>query len=312
MKTTLRTALAFFLILVANHADAQNSCVSIDKSSLRIISGQQDLCQRSISFSYSNPTNNEKSIKVIATSGKTEVYNGCIDASGQKDVVRNFTSPYFLACNLGDLVVTITPMNGSDCTGRGCDAITISSGGSLPVTYSYFKATRNNDMVLLDWETVTEINNTGFTIERNTDGNWQPVGFVATKAMNGNSQEKIAYQFADHYFSKAISQYRLLQTDIDGKSKYSEIRVVRGTDQEANINVYPNPSADGTVNIMFADASLRTIILTDMAGRTVKQWNSYNNNSLRVTGLSTGMFTLRISNLENGNGSTQKIVVTGK
>ena len=181
---------------------------------------------------------------------------------------------------------------------------------SLPVNITSFTAARNHSNVMLKWETNWEQNNRGFAIERNTNGTWQEMAFVSSQASGGNSSDLLSYQYVDVNNNKGISQYRIRQVDFDNKSKYTEIRTVRGEAQIGKVIVYPNPSMDGKVNVVFEDASvIREVSLTDMSGRMLKQWKAISSNNLTIENLVPGMYTLRIVVPETGDQTVEKIVV---
>jgi hypothetical protein len=180
----------------------------------------------------------------------------------------------------------------------------------LPVTLSSFSASRNGGNVNLKWETATEENNKGFNIQRNSGRGWTDVGFVPSKANGGNSDAKLSYDFVDKNSERVVTQYRLRQEDRDGKYKVSEIRTVRGEAQESRVMVYPNPSNDGSINVLFDDArGNRDLILSDMNGRVVKQFRSVTANNLRIDNLMPGVYSLRIVNQANGKASIEKVVI---
>jgi hypothetical protein len=163
---------------------------------------------------------------------------------------------------------------------------------------------------VVKWETVTEINNSGFAIERNINGTWEQVGYVTSQATNGNSIAPLYYQFNDLNNTKGITQYRVKQIDIDAKGKYTDIRAVRGEDQSGSVIIYPNPTNDGKVNIVFEDANVtRDIAVSDMSGRTVKQMRGVTNNNITIENLNPGMYTVRIVAPATGDQIVQKIVV---
>jgi hypothetical protein len=181
----------------------------------------------------------------------------------------------------------------------------------LPVVFKSFTATRNQTNVLLKWETATELNSNGFAIERNVRGIWEQVAFVTSLAASGNSSETLAYLYVDLNNVKGISQYRIRQVDFDNKSKYSDIRAVRGEGQAGNTIVFPNPSFDGRVSVVFEDASFtRDASLSDMAGRILKQWKGITNNNIQIDNLKPGMYSLKIVVPETGEQSVQKIIVS--
>ena len=141
-------------------------------------------------------------------------------------------------------------------------------------------------------------------------GAWQDVGFVSTKAVNGNSNAALSYQFTDINTTNGVTQYRLKQVDRDNHSAYSVIRSVRGDGQKANTIIYPNPSGDGKVNIVFDDAnSPRDVSLIDVSGKTLKQWKGVTNNNIQIDNLNAGFYTVRIVNIETGEQVVEKFIV---
>ena len=182
---------------------------------------------------------------------------------------------------------------------------------TLPVSLKYFTARRNKTNVQLKWETVIEENNTGFVIERKAgNGDWETVAFVTSKAVNGTSSSPITYEFNDLNTIRGISQYRLKQVDIDGKFVYSPVRSVRGDGQKGKTIVYPNPSNDGKINIVFEDVDVvRDVSVIDMSGRTIRQWKGVTNNNIQVDNLSAGFYTVRIIDTETGEQAVEKFVV---
>lgn len=183
----------------------------------------------------------------------------------------------------------------------------------LPVQFKSFSARRiSNGQVQLDWATATELNNTGFAIERKLgNGAWEAVGFVNTKAHDGNSQTELSYQFFDVNSQKSMAQYRLRQVDRDGSSRYSDIKAVRGIEQAVKTVIYPNPSTTGQVTVVFeSHERLRDVVLYGMNGRVVKSWKNVANNNLSIENLLPGMYNLRITSVDTGDQTSEKIVVS--
>ncbi|MFZ9386717.1 MAG: T9SS type A sorting domain-containing protein [Chitinophagaceae bacterium] len=311
MKKAVLAVLFVAATLSASISSAQ--CPIIVKTSFLIKTDLNNPCQRQVSFDFIGQSNGLSSINLTVRVGNSVALNVCIDASHAMNVQKNFTSAVFNACDLATIGVSITPYTTGNCGGSQCSATLSSTGGApLPVKFSAFSASRIKDQVNLKWETATEINNAGFAIERNDNGNWQQVGFVASKAPMGNSSDKLSYEFNDMNYNKTMTQYRLKQVDIDGKAEYSDIKIIRGTSQDARTVLFPNPSSNGTVNLVFDGSAIRDIAVIDMAGQIVKQYRGLNSNSLQVTGLNTGMFSVRIMNRETGTISTEKFIVTAR
>ncbi len=95
----------------------------------------------------------------------------------------------------------------------------------IPVELTSFAANVIDGSVLLSWATATELNNSGFQIEKRKTKNeridaWEKIGFVNG---NGTSTEINNYSFTDLNPLKGKSFYRLKQIDFDGSFEYSNI-----------------------------------------------------------------------------------------
>jgi hypothetical protein len=121
------------------------------------------------------------------------------------------------------------------------------ANSSVPVELVSFNANTNGNNVTLSWTTATEINNSGFAIERKTEGTmFEQVGFVSGK---GTTTQASVYSYSDSKLSDGNYSYRLKQIDYDGTTSYSnEVNVdinsprVFALDQN-----YPNPFNPSTV-----------------------------------------------------------------
>lgn len=198
-------------------------------------------------------------------------------------------------------------------TQRGCFDKVVAIANTcavLPVNFKSFTATRTSSSdVALKFETASEDNNAGFSIERNVLGVWQQIAYLPSQAADGTSNTVLTYQYGDINTIKGITQYRIKQIDLDGKFKYSIIRAVRGQGQIGKTIVYPNPSNTGKVTVVFEDNNTsRDALLIDMSGRTVKSWKNTTNN-IQIDNLTPGIYTLRIVIPETGEQSVEKIVV---
>jgi len=186
--------------------------------------------------------------------------------------------------------------------------------GALPVSFRAFSASRNNSTVALKWTTATESNNLGFEILRLIgNGKWESLAFIRTQAVSGNSSSDLTYTYGDLNPTKGISQYRIRQIDIDSRSKLSEIRAVRAEGQKGKTIIYPNPSSDGKLTVVFEDKEVsRDVSLMDLNGRVMKQWKNVMNNTLQIENLLTGSYTVRILNTETGEQIVEKIIVKNR
>ncbi len=112
----------------------------------------------------------------------------------------------------------------------------------LPITLSFFSATPlSNNQVSLDWQTISEINNDFFSIERSVDALiWETIA-IRDGALNSSSE--ISYSAMDESPYDGISYYRLKQTDFNGDFEYSSMVSVDITNEKNLVEVYPNPSS---------------------------------------------------------------------
>lgn len=187
-------------------------------------------------------------------------------------------------------------------------AIDLQEQTVTPVSFKSFNAVRNKANVGISWTTASEQNNNGFYVQRNDGSGWRNVAFIFSKAATGNSSSDLTYSYSDLNNIKGVSQYRIVQVDIDGKSKLSDIRSVKGEGQLAKILVYPNPSTTGNVNVVFDDQSSRDVQIRDFAGRLIKRYVNVINN-LAIQGLQSGVYTVQVSDRVTGSKAVNKVVV---
>jgi hypothetical protein len=182
----------------------------------------------------------------------------------------------------------------------------------FPVSLVSFSAERDQTNVALKWETSQEENNRGFDIERLVgDGVWQKIGFVPSQGKGGSSHYPLTYLYTDvGNMATGVSQYRLKQIDFDDRSSYSVIRVVHGLEQSGKTLVFPNPSNDGKVNVLFEAGNVaRSVVLVDVNGRTVRQWKGITGSNLQMDNLPPGFYSLRIINSKTNKQTVEKFIV---
>ncbi len=113
--------------------------------------------------------------------------------------------------------------------------------GTIPVELMSFEANVSGTSVNLNWSTATELNNSGFEIERKSNlDEWTKISFVAGY---GTTSEQKNYSFVDDNLTAGKYNYRLKQIDFDGKFEYSniiEVDIIAVEKFELSQN-YPNP-----------------------------------------------------------------------
>jgi hypothetical protein len=146
----------------------------------------------------------------------------------------------------------------------------------IPVELTSFTASIINGSVTLNWQTATEINNSGFEIERSVISNevknliWEEIGFVNGYGTTTSAKQ---YSFTDNSPLSGNLYYRLKQMDFDGSFTYSnelEVNfngVVSDFVLEQN---YPNPFNPSTqISWQSAAGSHQTLKVFDVLGNEV-------------------------------------------
>ena len=233
--------------------------------------------------------------------------NGTFTVTRISTAVTQLTFTYRLKDNGPDNDFATTADNMFD---DATVTITWPVAGSLPVSLVNFNGSRNGSYVTLQWTTNIESNNTGFEIQRSTvSGVYETIGFVATRAVDGNSSMPLYYQFKEGNTAKGNSWYRIMQVDKDGARTVTAAKGVRGLEEISKVTVYPNPGTSGNMNVLFGSSAVRDIQITDLHGRLVKQWNSYKDDNMVISGLHTGIYMLIITNKATSEKLAHKIVV---
>jgi hypothetical protein len=185
----------------------------------------------------------------------------------------------------------------------------------LPVKLIAFTAKLQNEDVLLQWTTASEVNNKGFMIERSEDN--KLFGEIAFIKGIGNSNVVNKYIHTDvrSFTNKNTTAlyYRLVQIDENGHKTVSKSEIVTKKQLSAkSIEVFPNPFV-AEVNISFgSECKIQTIEITDISGRVIMTKVPENNLSnhtlsLDLKDLNTGVYFIKFSGSEN---KTVKLIKT--
>lgn len=175
---------------------------------------------------------------------------------------------------------------------------------ALPVELTSFIGTFEDNVVLLEWETATEVNNFGFEVKRSNDGkSWMTLDFVDG---NGNSNSPKYYSFIDREVLSGKYYYRLKQIDTDGAYEYSPtIEVETGEVPEKLIleQNYPNPFNPVTsIRFTVEEASFVTLSVYNVIGDKVASLFKDNAEPGQVydvqfdgSGLASGIYFYRLN-----------------
>jgi len=108
-------------------------------------------------------------------------------------------------------------------TSAGNDDIFYARLGNYPVPVELlsFSAASEGRNVTLNWSTATELNNSGFEVQRSTDNvSFETVAFIAG---HGTSTEKNNYSYTDENLLPSVYYYKLRQLDFNGSFSFSSV-----------------------------------------------------------------------------------------
>ncbi len=168
-------------------------------------------------------------------------------------------------------------------TTTGQYAIGTVGDSPLPIQLAYFGGSVvNTDDVLLSWQTVTELNNYGFYVQRRAEAQEQfvelPNSFVAG---NGTTIQPNDYAWTDENVAPGRYYYRLRQVDLDGTVHFTDaaevnVELLAGVINEETPNTfaleqnYPNPFNPSTkIQFSVEKSGIAELTVFNLVGQTV-------------------------------------------
>ncbi|MCT4580050.1 MAG: T9SS type A sorting domain-containing protein [Flavobacteriales bacterium] len=200
-----------------------------------------------------------------------------------------------------------TPPNGGGTDGDGASPAGSTNGGinPLPVELLFFWGEYlENGTVELDWQTVSELNNSHFIIERSSDFyDWEQ---LHTELGAGNSISSIDYRFLDEKPLLGTAYYRLKQVDFDGQEQVVGVEVVAIESSENLYKIYPIPTKGKAIISSNSDIRNADVLGYTIDGKLV--------DNLLVSPISNKQLELNTENLLAGvyilyvNGKMLKLI----
>lgn len=199
-----------------------------------------------------------------------------------------------------------TPLTGTIVIGgQTCSYTAGAAESPLPVELTYFKGERDNNSIVLKWETASELNNMGFEIQRSVDGvNWSFIDWIDG---HGTTLESQLYQYRDNYPLAKLNYYRLKQIDEDNEFDFSNvISIGLKSKNNPDFYVYPNPT-DGQLFLKNIHLDrVESIKLKNYIGETVSEF-SINDSQFDLSQLSDGIYFLQLK--RNREIITKKVIL---
>ena len=168
----------------------------------------------------------------------------------------------------------------------------------LPIELAFFSVKKADQYVILNWQSLLEVNADRYEIERSVDG--RVFQKINSKKAAGESNQTIEYTYVDEQPAKGENQYRLRLVDSDGSWTYSEVKSVYfGENALENVQISPNPAQNWLEIATIGDNERLNYRIFDQVGH---KWQSGNwwamateKQRLNIENLPKGLFFIEIS-----------------
>ena len=227
---------------------------------------------------------------------ETSELNGIPEANLQLNV-HNGTNWQFITSNTNNTTSHFVISN--PLSGVALNELTLGNQLTpLPVSWLSFTAEKQNRNVLLKWSTGYEQNTLNFMAQHSTNGiSWS---IVSTLQAAGNSTTTQHYSTLHYNPVNGINYYRILQTDIDGRTNYSEQRIINFTDNE--FLLMNNPVTSGNLQLLLSKKM--QLSFYNAAGKLLRQMElNAGSQSIDVSRYAKGIYLLK------GNNSSHKLII---
>ncbi|MNU27534.1 hypothetical protein D3C71_159280 [compost metagenome] len=166
---------------------------------------------------------------------------------------------------------------------------------ALPVHLLDFTAKATDKGNLLEWNTVSEEEQTRYTVERSADAKtYSSIGTVQGQGASENS-----YSFLDEQPLSPVSYYRLRITEPGADATYSLVRLVRN-EGKGSLTISPVPAHD---YIMLTNSNTalngKTAWISDLQGRSVLNFTIAEQVRLSTDHLAAGMYIVHLPDGQN-------------
>lgn len=220
------------------------------------------------------------------------------DAAEGEAIAVNDNGQAFVIGNFGGVNVdfnqdgsTINTLSTSGDRDQNCFVARFFSTTLVPVELLYFKGQSTAHGNDLFWQTVSELHNKGFEVQKSSNSKvWQPIGFVKG---NGTTIAKQHYEYTDPNPIRGVNYYRLKQINFNETYEYSHVIAVHDASsaKRETLSVFPNPT---TAQLYYRVASMnqvQSVQLFDIYGKLVKVV-PHVNGQLTLADLNTGVYVL--------------------
>lgn len=266
---------------VFDPADISNEDILLNYSYWFFNAGGSGLAEDEMTVAITNGTDTE----VIRTYNN----NSAVSAAWTAETYALSDLSIALSSTM-QVIFTIGDTGAGHLVEGGVDDFSLTAIASLPVTLTSFTATAvAKQTANLRWVTTEETNASHYAVQRSTDGtNFSAIGRVTAA---GESNVEQIYSFVDEDAAIGINYYRLEQVDLDGQTTLSEVRLLTFTEDDGQLQAYPNP-ANNFIRISGAGAGAVEVFGSN--GQLVRRFVAVADGNLDLTGLTPGIYLLRV------------------
>ena len=180
-------------------------------------------------------------------------------------------------------------------TVTGLSAWTGVSPSTLPVTFSkLLQAKQKLKTTHITWSVASQSNNDKYIIEHSLNAkDFLAIGEIKG---DGNHTTERHYEFTHHTPSPGINYYRIKQIDYNGQYSYSNIADVQYEGDGKTVKIYPNPSSHHITVVVKDSDKNRSLQIYNSIGLLVKEVSIANSNTVNVSDLPQGVYSIRLKN----------------
>ncbi|MFM1794887.1 MAG: hypothetical protein RL642_1272, partial [Bacteroidota bacterium] len=183
----------------------------------------------------------------------------------------------------------------------------------LPVLMNQFSAREvPGNKVVLNWSTGHEQHSKGFIVEKasaSSQGKFTRIGYVYSKAVNGNASSMLHYQFNDGiHLGDDYAYYRLLQEDMDGRTSSSEIRLVK-FHKQTPVQIAVASSTGKVIITRNTDLQRLNYRVIDQLGRIAAEGKDIVDQVFTINIQGNGVFNIHLHLPETGEQLIKRVMI---
>ncbi len=237
---------------------------------------------------------------VFSWEASSNVLVNIVRAKGGGNQTQNTNEYNYSGLNVHEDSYLHSPTNPSNSRFLGLSHVDfcyslINAQPALPIKISDFSLESEKDGVTIRWTTASESNNDYFTVERMIpERSFEAIGTVSGA---GNSSVLRNYDFIDQDPFSGINYYRLKQTDFDGGSTYTDVKMIEyHSGQSFGISYDRHSNA---MNLQSTAENI-TLAVVNLSGSIVESVEITDvDKTIQLPDLPTGLYIATISDGRN-------------